>query len=140
VSTPDSNGRVISDVHVIGDQQVISLDDQHVISLDEASRQLELAVHDAQVAFDCIALGNIDRAHTNALTARAAVDAAETMLRAALNGAGLAVDTGADGADEADEAVDAQPDEAFEAFGPGPDEVFDDAGASDVRLPVSEAR
>jgi hypothetical protein len=114
--------------------------DERAISLDEASRQLELAVHDAQVAFDCIALGNIDRAHTNALTARAAVDAAETMLRAALNGAGLVVDTGADGADEADEAVDAQPDEAFEAFGPGTDEVFDDAGASDVRLPVSEAR
>ena len=92
----------------------------------------------AQVAFDCIALGNIDRAHTNALTARAAVDAAETTLRAALSGAGLVVDTGADGADVADEAVDAQPDEAFEAFGPGTDEVFDDAGASDVRLPANE--
>jgi hypothetical protein len=114
--------------------------DERAIRLDEASRQLELAVHDAQVAFDCIALGNIDRAHTNALTARAAVDAAETTLRAALNGADLIIDTGGDGADEADEAVDAQPDEAFEAFGPGPDEVFDDAGASDVRLPVSGAR
>jgi hypothetical protein len=138
----DSDSHVISgerDVSPDG-ERVISLDGERVISLDEASRQLELAVHDAQVAFDCIALGNIDRAHTNALTARAAVDAAETMLRAALNGAGLVVDTGADGADEADEAVDAQPDEAFEAFGPGPDEVFDDAGASDVRLPVSEAR
>ena len=129
-----------SDSHVISGERDVSPDGERVISLDEASRQLELAVHDAQVAFDCIALGNIDRAHTNALTARAAVDAAETMLRAALNGAGLVVDTGADGADEADEAVDAQPDEAFEAFGPGPDEVFDDAGASDVRLPVSEAR
>jgi hypothetical protein len=113
--------------------------DERAIHLDEASRQLELAVHDAQVAFDCIALGNIDRAHTNALTARAAVDAAETMLRAALSGADLVIDTGADGADEADEAVDAQPDEAFEAFGPGTDEVFNDAGTSDVRLPVSEA-
>jgi hypothetical protein len=113
--------------------------DERAIRLDEASRQLELAVHDAQVAFDCIALGNIDRAHTNALTARAAVDAAETMLRAALSGAGLVVDTGADGADEADEAVDAQPDEAFAAFGPGSDEVLDDAGTSDVRLPASEA-
>jgi hypothetical protein len=111
--------------------------DERAIHLDEASRQLELAVHDAQVAFDCIALGNIDRAHTNALTARAAVDAAETMLRAALSGPDLVIDTGIDGADEAEEAVDAQPDEAFEAFGPGPDEEFDNAGASDVRLPVS---
>jgi hypothetical protein len=58
--------------------------DHRAISLDEASRQLELAVHDAQVAYDCIALGNLDRAHTNAITARAAVDAAETVLRAAL--------------------------------------------------------
>ena len=58
--------------------------DEQAISLDEASRQLELAVHDAQVAFDCIALGNLDRAHTNAVTARAAVDAAETLLRAVL--------------------------------------------------------
>jgi hypothetical protein len=129
-----------SDGHVISGERDVSLDDERAIHLDEASRQLELAVHDAQVAFDCIALGNIDRAHTNALTARAAVDAAETMLRAALNGAALVVDTGGDGADEADEAVDAQPDAAFEAFGPGSDEVFDDAGASDVRLPVSEAR
>jgi hypothetical protein len=54
------------------------------MSLDEASRQLELAIHDAQVAFDCIALGHINRAHTNALTARTAADAAETALRAAL--------------------------------------------------------
>ncbi len=58
--------------------------DEQAISLDEASRQLELAVHDAQVAFDCIALGNLDRAHTNAVTARAAADAAETLLRAVL--------------------------------------------------------
>lgn len=49
--------------------------------------QLALAVHDAQVAYDCIALGAIDRAHTNAITARAAVDAAEAALRAALGGA-----------------------------------------------------
>jgi predicted kinase len=54
------------------------------MSLDEASRQLEQAIHDAQVAFDCIALGHINRAHTNALTARTAADAAETALRAAL--------------------------------------------------------
>jgi hypothetical protein len=62
----------------------IPTSDERAISLDEASRQLELAVHDAQVAFDCIALGNLDRAHTNAITARAAADAAETMLRAVL--------------------------------------------------------
>jgi hypothetical protein len=54
------------------------------MSLEEASRQLELAIHDAQVAFDCIGLGHIDRAHTSALTARTAADAAETALRAAL--------------------------------------------------------
>ena len=58
--------------------------DEQAISLDEASRQLELAVHDAQVAYDCIALGNLDRAHTNAITARAAADAAETLLRSVL--------------------------------------------------------
>jgi predicted kinase len=54
------------------------------MSLEEASRQLEQTIHDAQVAFDCIALGHINRAHTNALTARTAADAAETALRAAL--------------------------------------------------------
>jgi hypothetical protein len=54
------------------------------MSLEEASRQLEQAIHDAQVAFDCIGLGHIDRAHTNALTARTAADAAETALRAAI--------------------------------------------------------
>jgi len=57
---------------------------EQAISLDEASRQLELAVHDAQVAYDCIALGSLDRAHTNAITARTAADAAETLLRAVL--------------------------------------------------------
>jgi hypothetical protein len=55
------------------------------IDLGEAARQLELAVHDAQVAYDCLGLGNVDRAHTYAITARAAVDAAENVLRAALN-------------------------------------------------------
>jgi hypothetical protein len=58
--------------------------DEQAMSLDEASRQLELAVHDAQVSFDCIALGNVDRAHTNAVTARIAADAAETLLRVVL--------------------------------------------------------
>ena len=47
------------------------------MSLEEASRQLEAAIHDARVAFDCILLGELDRAHVNAITARAAVDAAE---------------------------------------------------------------
>src|SRR3984893_14331938 len=58
--------------------------ENRAISLDEASRQLELAVHDAQVAYDCIALGTLVPAHTNAITARAAGDAAETVLRDAL--------------------------------------------------------
>jgi hypothetical protein len=50
----------------------------------EAARELQAAEHDAQVSFDCIALGEIDRAHTHALTARVAVDAAVTALAAAL--------------------------------------------------------
>ena len=54
------------------------------VDIDEAARQLELAIHDARVAFDCIELGELDRAHTSAITARAAADAAETLLRAAL--------------------------------------------------------
>ncbi|MGD0554065.1 MAG: hypothetical protein ABSA93_03695 [Streptosporangiaceae bacterium] len=60
--------------------------------LQEATRELETAIHDARVAFDCISLGEIDRAHTSALTARAAIDAAVTAVQAALdqtgNGAG----------------------------------------------------
>lgn len=54
------------------------------MTLDEAARQLQLAQHDAQVAFDCVGLGDIERAHTHAITARAAADAAETALRRAL--------------------------------------------------------
>ena len=46
------------------------------------------AEHDAQVAFDCIALGELDRAHTHALTARVAVDAAVTALAVALAASG----------------------------------------------------
>jgi hypothetical protein len=38
-----------------------------------AARELEAAIHDARVAFDCIGLGEIDRAHTSAVTARIAV-------------------------------------------------------------------
>jgi hypothetical protein len=55
------------------------------VDLDEAARQLEQAAHDAQVAYDCISLGNLDWAHTNAITARAEADAAENVLRAALS-------------------------------------------------------
>jgi hypothetical protein len=55
--------------------------------LGEAARELEAAAHDARVAFDCVALGEIDRAHTSALTARAAADAAVTALQAALQAA-----------------------------------------------------
>ena len=54
------------------------------VDLGEAARQLELAVHDAQVAYDCMGLGDLDRAHTYAITARTAAAAAETILRAAL--------------------------------------------------------
>jgi hypothetical protein len=54
------------------------------VDLSEASRQLELAIHDARVAFDCIALENLDQAHTSVITARAAIDSAEALLRAAL--------------------------------------------------------
>ena len=58
-------------------------------ALEEASRELQAARHDAQVAFDCIALGDIDRAHTHALTAKVAVDAAVTALAAELGQSNL---------------------------------------------------
>ena len=54
------------------------------VDLNEAARQLESAIHDARVAFDCMALNDLDRAHTFAITARAAIDGAETQIRAAL--------------------------------------------------------
>jgi hypothetical protein len=54
------------------------------IMLQEAMRELESAIHDARVAFDCIGLGEVDRAHTSAVTARVAVDAAVTAVQAAL--------------------------------------------------------
>jgi hypothetical protein len=57
-------------------------------ALDQAARELQAAQHDARVAFDCIALGELDRAHTHALTARVAVDAAVTALMAVLADAG----------------------------------------------------
>lgn len=62
------------------------------MSLEEASRQLEQAIHDAQVAFDCIGLGHINRAHTSALTARIAADAAETALRTALQDSNVPIE------------------------------------------------
>ena len=52
--------------------------------LQEAARELEAAIHDARVAFDCIGLGEIDRAHISAVTARVAIDAAVTAVQAAL--------------------------------------------------------
>ena len=52
--------------------------------LEEAARELEAAIHDARVAFDCIGLDEIDRAHTSAVTARVAIDAAVTAVQAAL--------------------------------------------------------
>jgi hypothetical protein len=53
-------------------------------ALQEAMRELEAAIHDARVAFDCIGLGEIDRAHTSAVTARVAIDAAVTAMQATL--------------------------------------------------------
>ena len=52
--------------------------------LEEAMRELEAAIHDARVAFDCIGLGELDRAQTSAVTARVAVDAAVTAMQAAM--------------------------------------------------------
>jgi hypothetical protein len=52
--------------------------------IQEAMRELEAAIHDARVAFDCIGLGEIDRAHTSAVTARVAIDAALTAMQAVL--------------------------------------------------------
>ena len=57
-------------------------------ALEQAQRELQAAQHDARVAFDCIALGDVDRAHTHAITARVAVDAAVTALLAVLTAAG----------------------------------------------------
>jgi hypothetical protein len=59
-------------------------------ALEEAARELQAARHDAQVAYDCIALGDLDRAHTHALTSRVALDAAVTALAAVLPGTGQA--------------------------------------------------
>jgi hypothetical protein len=56
----------------------------HGVILQEATRELEAAIHDARVAFDCIGLGEIGRAHTSAVTARVAIDAAVTAVQAVL--------------------------------------------------------
>ena len=76
MSTPDSIPQTVPD----GPPDA----GQGTVDLNEAARQLELAIHDARVSFDCAGLGNLDRAHTFAVTARAAIDSAEYMLRAAL--------------------------------------------------------
>ena len=62
--------------------------EQNSPALEQAARELQAVQHDARVAFDCIALGDLDRAHTHALTARVEVDAAVTALVAALTEAG----------------------------------------------------
>ena len=54
------------------------------MSLEEAARQLKMASHDAQVAFDCVGLGDLERAQEHAVTLRAAADAAEVALSRAL--------------------------------------------------------
>jgi hypothetical protein len=59
-------------------------------ALEQAARELQAARHDARVALGCIALGDVDRAHTHALTARVAVDAAVTALMAVLTEASRA--------------------------------------------------
>jgi putative intracellular protease/amidase len=60
--------------------------ESHNVDLTEAGRQLQQAAHDVRVAFDCLGLDDLDGAHTHAITARAAVDAAEYALRVALGG------------------------------------------------------
>lgn len=55
-----------------------------LVDVAEATRQLELAAHDIAVAAACIGLGDLDEAHTNVITARAATDAAEEVLRVVL--------------------------------------------------------
>lgn len=57
------------------------------VDLAEAARQLRLAAHDIAVASTCLGLGDLNEAHTNAITARAAADAAEEILRIAVDSA-----------------------------------------------------
>ena len=58
------------------------------VDIDEAVRQLQLAAHDIAVASGCIGLGDLNEAHTNVITARAAADAAEEILRVAIMSGG----------------------------------------------------
>ena len=58
------------------------------VDIDEAVRQLRLAAHDIAVASGCIGLGDLNEAHTNVITARAAADAAEEILRVAIMSGG----------------------------------------------------
>jgi len=67
-----------------GSVMMIPDDAGHGLMLQEATRELEAAIHDARVAFDCIGLGEIDRAHTSAVTARIAIDAAVIAMQAAM--------------------------------------------------------
>jgi hypothetical protein len=60
------------------------------IDIEEAARQLEMAAHEARVAATCIALGDIDNAHTHAILARAAAEGAQNLLQVAVD-AGLIV-------------------------------------------------
>jgi hypothetical protein len=86
-SCHDQDGEPVSISHspetgAISESDVIP--EAGAVDLHEAARQLESAEHDVKVALSCIGLGNLDRAHEHAITARAATDAAETLIRAAL--------------------------------------------------------
>jgi hypothetical protein len=70
-------------------EQGISPEQLHgPVDIEEAVRQLELAAHDIAVASGCIGLGDLNEAHTNVITARAAADAAEEILRVAISADG----------------------------------------------------
>jgi hypothetical protein len=71
-------------VHVSIPEQGISPEQLQPVDIEEAVRQLDLAAHDVAVASSCIALGDLNEAHTNVITARAAADAAEEILRVAI--------------------------------------------------------
>src|SRR5690606_3773279 len=81
---PDAAGRDQGSAGRAPRRPVVSGKGSGEMSLEEAQRQLEAAIHDARVSFDCIALDDLERSHTNAITARAAVDAAEYAIRVAL--------------------------------------------------------
>jgi hypothetical protein len=68
------------------DARIGPADGQRQVDMAEAARQLQQAAHDATVAYDCIGLGELARAQTYTITARAAVDSAEAFLRTALGG------------------------------------------------------